>query len=207
MSARVFFSLLAVIASAAFLVGRYAWAPADDVAAPPPATAAVTPTRVPPPAGDLAAPPAAPDLGERTSTEARYPLPPVPNDPGLKGWLASGSPDPTPDMLAGKDKDISARLDQLFGADFPAEKRAKVLAAQDAAMRRSAQFSWDYYHGNISPDEYASQLHQAVLTYAHDIEGALDRDEYREFMGVEVGEDPYTAITTPGLKPGDPVPP
>jgi hypothetical protein len=206
MRARTFVASLAVLVIASYLAGR-ALRPgrAEPVASVEPAVVATEPAAPPLAQPPIAARPPQPANPQPPpfAHRPRFAPPPIPEgDSGLAGWLKSGSREPTNEMLHGRDQDIGASLDELFGSQFPVEKREKVLAAQRTAMTASAHDTWDYFHGEISQDEFSTRLHQTMLGYAHQLESTLSADEYRRFMRLEPGADPMSALSTPGLRPG-----
>jgi len=107
--------------------------------------------------------------------------------------------------VAARWEDVNRRLDELFGVDFPAEKRNALRAALTSWIRDHGRAVRAYYRGNIDQAELTDHVHVNMLGYARAIEATLGRDQYRSFMDLEPGEDPFIVLVPPGARVGGPM--
>ncbi|MBK9035413.1 MAG: hypothetical protein IPL61_29850 [Myxococcales bacterium] len=187
----------AVVIAAAFAVG-YATAPApaanrtvNDRAA---ITTAARPATRPTPSGRRPIP-----------TVRRFEPVPLPDeDPGV-AEIVNGPDEPPAATIAARFDDIDRRLDELFGPEFPAAKRDAIRTALTSWIRDHGRAVRGYYGGFLSQEELSEQVHWNMLGYARSIEASLTRDEYRTFMDLQPGEDPFVVLVPPGTQVGAPL--
>jgi hypothetical protein len=172
-------------------------------ATPGPAGAAIVMPK-PVAAGDQ---PPAPKAGRRPlPTVRRFDPPPIPaEDPGI-GEIVNGPDEPAADVIAARWGDIDRRLEELFGK-LPAEKLTAMKAATTSWIRDHGRVVRAYYRGNIDQAELTDNIHANLLSYARAVEATLTRDQYRTFMELEPGEDPYIVLVPPGVTVGQPMTP
>jgi hypothetical protein len=138
-------------------------------------------------------------------TTRRFAPPPVPaEDPGI-GEIVNAPDEPPAAAIASRWQDVDRRLDELFGAQFPEGKRTALRAALTGWIRDHARGIRAYYRGNIDQAELTDYIHANLLAYAQSVESTLSRDEYRAFMDLEPGADPYITLVPPGTRVGGPV--
>jgi hypothetical protein len=194
MKARYAIAIALAATGVAFLVGA-ATTPVGDAL--PAAVATVAPT--------------APAVAGRTSTRAagrrplstvrRFTPPPMPaDDPGV-AEIVNGPDEPAADVIAARWQDIDRRLEELFGV-LPAEKLGAIRTAMTSWIRDHGRVVRAYYRGNIDQAELTDNIHANLLGYARSIEAAMTRDEYRTFMNLEPGDDPFIVLVPPGVTVG-----
>jgi hypothetical protein len=170
-------------------------------ATPGPAVAAIVLPK-PPAAADPSPPPKA---GRRPlSTVRRFDPPPIPaEDPGI-AEIVNGPDEPAADVIAARWDDIDRRLEELFGK-LPADKLTAMKAATTSWIRDHGRVVRAYYRGNIDQAELTENVHANLLSYARSVEATLTRDQYRTFMDLEPGDDPYIVLVPPGVTVGQPL--
>ena len=168
-------------------------AAAPVAAAPPPAASTSARSRVP--AATRSPIPSRP----------RFAPPPIPTeDPGI-AEIVNGPDEPAADVIAARWDDVDRRLDELFGADLPADKRTGIRLALTAWIREHGRAVRGYYQGAFDQTELTERIHGNMLEYARAVESTLTREQYRTFMDLEPGEDPYIALVPPGKTVGGPL--
>ncbi len=157
---------------------------------------AIAPQRSARPAGRQALP-----------TVRRFDPPPIPSDdPGVAA-LVNAPDEPPADVVAARWEAVDRRLDALFGDELPGANRAVIKTALVAWIRDHGRVVRAYYQGNIDQAELTEHIHQNLLAYARTVEPSLTRDQYRTFMDLEPGEDPFLVLGLPGTVAGAPMPP
>lgn len=193
----------AVVVGAAFAIG-FGTAPISRAASIRPAAAMVAPM------SSLMAAPAAAAAPHSVArpvlpTAQRFEPPPMPeDDPGI-AEIVKAPDEPPKEAIASRWANVDRRLDELFGAKFPVEKRAALRTALAEWIRDHARGIRAYYRGNIDQGELTDYIHGNLLAYARSVENVLTRDEYRAFMDLEPGADPYIVLVPPGTTVGGPV--
>jgi hypothetical protein len=186
----------------AFVLGFATTSRGDATAATPVVAATVTST--PPAAADR---PPSPMAGRRPlPTLRRFDPPPLPaEDPGIAD-IVNGPDEPAADLVAARWQDIDRRLEELFGK-LPADKRGAIKTAMTSWIRDHARVVRAYYRGYIDQAELTDNIHANLLSYARAVEATLTRDQYRTFMDLEPGEDPFIVLVPPGVTVGQPLTP
>jgi len=184
----------------AFLVGLGTAPSRRPAAVPAPTAAGVAASR------SRSVPVSSPSLDHRAiPTVQRFSPPPIPtDDPGI-AELVNAPDEPPPAVLAQRWDAVDRRLDELFGEAFPAARRAPIRGALTSWIRDHSRAVRAYYGGYLDQAELADHIHANMLAYARSVEATLSRDEYRKFMDLEPGEDPYLTLVPPGKSVGDAV--
>jgi len=192
----------AIVVCGAFALGA--------ITAPAPATTAAvaaTPAIPATPLGSTASARSASAIAGRRAIPSvrRFTPPPIPaEDPGIAD-IVNGPDEPAADVVAARWDDVDRRLDELFGADLPADKRAGIRVALTTWIRDHGRAVRGYYRGSIDQTELTERVHGNMLGYAHAVEATLTREQYRTFMDLEPGEDPYLSLVPPGKTVGGPM--
>lgn len=135
----------------------------------------------------------------------RYPLPPIPeNDPGIRQFIDGPNEVPAA-ALESRWEPIDRRLDELFGESFPMEKRNAIRRAQEGWIKAHYHAVRAYYRGDISQEDLTTGIHKNMLAFAHSVEAALTASEYKRFMDLEPGVNPFIVLVPPGTMVGDTV--
>jgi hypothetical protein len=197
MRARSFIGVTLAVVGGAFAIGFATVAPAHGPSLSTPHALAA------PRAIVSARPPARPADRHALPTVRRFEPPPLPaDDPGV-AEIVNGPDEPPAAVVAARWDDTDRHLDELFGTGFPAEKRSAIRTALTSWMREHGRVIRAYYRGHIDQAELTDHIHVNMLDYARSIESSLSRTEYRAFMDLEPGEDPFIVLVPPGTNVGD----
>jgi hypothetical protein len=179
-------SLVAVLGSAAFVVGRFAAGTPESAPAP---TAATTTTAAEDGAeGRSTAAASAQALADLTRLAAvEEPEPDIAVNPA--------PPEETPKAAAERRTEMSAWLTKALGG-ISEEQRRLFLDLNDRALEFQRRSSSELLDGTITHEEYMQATHEEVMNQLAEIHGFVTDAQYRILTGLEPGVDPFEFMKT-----------